>query len=177
VVVSGLPASGKSTLARAIAPRLALGVLDKDDFLEALFADEPEVDPHRRSALSRRADAIMESEAKSSPGAVLVSFWRREELSATSGTPTSWLRDSPRTIELHCVCDPEVATARFLTRSRDPNHGDAARHAAQLLHQFKALAVLGPLAIAPVVYVNTEAEVDLDAVVASLNRASFPTVG
>ena len=40
VVVSGLPASGKSTVARTLAGALGLPLLDKDVFLEALFASD-----------------------------------------------------------------------------------------------------------------------------------------
>jgi len=38
VVLSGLPASGKSTLARALSQAFFLPLLDKDQFLEALLA-------------------------------------------------------------------------------------------------------------------------------------------
>lgn len=37
VVVTGLPASGKTTLGRHIATSLGFGFLDKDEFLEDLF--------------------------------------------------------------------------------------------------------------------------------------------
>ena len=40
VVVSGLPASGKSTLGRALAAAWALPFIDKDEILEALFERE-----------------------------------------------------------------------------------------------------------------------------------------
>jgi shikimate kinase len=41
VVVSGLPASGKSTVAKALAAGLAFTLLDKDSFLEALLERSP----------------------------------------------------------------------------------------------------------------------------------------
>ena len=37
VVISGLPGSGKTTLARRLAPALALSLIDKDDILDRLF--------------------------------------------------------------------------------------------------------------------------------------------
>ncbi len=39
VVVTGLPASGKSTIARQLCAALALPLLDKDELLEALDID------------------------------------------------------------------------------------------------------------------------------------------
>lgn len=37
IVISGIPASGKTTLASQLAPVLNLPLLDKDDILESLF--------------------------------------------------------------------------------------------------------------------------------------------
>ena len=56
VVFSGLPGSGKSTLARQIAPALGLPVLDKDDFLDALFEERGIGDVAWRASLSRAGD-------------------------------------------------------------------------------------------------------------------------
>ena len=56
VVFSGLPGSGKSTLARQLAPALGLPLLDKDDFLDALFDERGIGDLAWRAALSREAD-------------------------------------------------------------------------------------------------------------------------
>ena len=39
VIVSGLPASGKSTIAVGLAEDLRLPLMDKDAYLEALFGD------------------------------------------------------------------------------------------------------------------------------------------
>lgn len=88
VVMSGLPGSGKTTLGRQLGAALGLDVLDKDDFLEAHFADYAEIDSTLRSTLSRLADAELQERALSASSAVLVSFWRREQVSSTAGTPT-----------------------------------------------------------------------------------------
>jgi len=40
IILTGLPASGKSTLGRAVAAALGLPMLDKDDILEALGLEE-----------------------------------------------------------------------------------------------------------------------------------------
>ena len=65
VVMSGLPGSGKTTLGRQLGAALGLDVLDKDDFLEAHFADYAEIDSTLRSTLSRLADAELQERALS----------------------------------------------------------------------------------------------------------------
>jgi hypothetical protein len=95
VVMSGLPGSGKTTMGRQLGAALGLDVLDKDDFLEAHFADYAEIDSTLLSTLSRHGDAELRERALSASSAVLVSFWRREQVSNTAGTPTEWLRNLP----------------------------------------------------------------------------------
>src|SRR6516225_4532857 len=94
VVVSGLPGSGKSTLARNLAPALSLPVIDKDQILDCLFESEGVGDATWRRALSRESDSILEREATSSDGAILVSFWRLPGMTPGSGTPMQWLRNT-----------------------------------------------------------------------------------
>jgi adenylate kinase family enzyme len=75
LVVSGLPGSGKSTLAQKLATTLGLPVIDKDQILDRLFESKGVGDATWRRSLSRESDAILEREATSSDGAILVSFW------------------------------------------------------------------------------------------------------
>jgi len=76
VVVSGLPASGKTTLAHKLAPALNLPVIDKDQILNRLFESKGVGEAMWRRALSRESDLILERRAASSDRAILVSFWR-----------------------------------------------------------------------------------------------------
>jgi gluconate kinase len=169
VVVSGLPGCGKSTVGRRIAPLLELELIDKDDFLEQLLDREPKIDSDVRFGLSRQADDELRASAESSKGAVLVSFWRREELSTTSGTPTTWLRALPNVIELYCTCSPAIAMERFRSRRRHAGHLDATRNRDALVNQFESLAALGPLGVGRLVRVDTGEAVDVDAVIADLS--------
>ena len=166
IVVTGLPGSGKTTLGRSLAEELGLPSLDKDDILETLFDHVGVASPDDRGRLSRASDAVMESLAGSSTGAVLSSHWRREELSTVSGTPTAWLRDRPAgtVVEVYCDCPPALAAQRFAQRTRHPGHGDGDRTAEDLRAQFEPLAALGPWQIGALVRVDTTRPVDAAAV-------------
>ena len=172
IVVSGLPGSGKTTLARRLATALELPLLDKDDLLEALFASEGVGDTEWRRALSRRSDAELQRRAESSSGAVLVSFWQQPGMAADSGTPTGWLARLPGAlVHVRCDCPPQVAALRFVSRRRHPGHLDALRSAAQLEDWLESLSRHGPIELAPVVPVETSRETALDAIVDAVVRA------
>ena len=163
VVVTGLPGSGKTTLGRSLAAALELPFIDKDDILETLFDHVGVASRQDRSRLSRASDAVMESLAAASPGTVLTSFWRREELSDVSGTPTTWLRDRPAgsVVEVYCDCPPALAAHRFAGRTRHPGHFDERTTVADLMEPFEALAALGPWQLGPLVRVDTSRPVDV----------------
>src|SRR3546814_6256988 len=84
VVMSGLPASGKTTLGQRLGAALDLPVLDKDDYLSALFAEHDDVGPELRSKLSRQADVHLERDARERDAALTISFWRRRSEEHTS---------------------------------------------------------------------------------------------
>lgn len=169
VVVSGLPGSGKTTLARRLAPALGLSLLDKDDILEGLFEALGIGDVNWRQRLSRASDEIFERLARSSSGAVLTSFWRNPDLSTQSGTPTDWIAStSQRLVEVYCACKPEIAAARFVNRQRHPGHLDSAKRAEDVLANFRTLAAAGPLGIGKFLQVDTSKEIDLDTVISQV---------
>ena len=171
IVFSGLPGSGKSTVARQLAPRLALPLLDKDDFLDTLFAERGVGDMEWRTALSREADERFATAARQLPGACLVSWWRPRGAAARSGTSTEWLSTlSTPIVEVHCRCHVHTAVERFLARHRHPGHLDSARTRSSLLTEFADLDD-GPLGIGPVVDCESEAEIDGDVLLHSISAA------
>jgi glucokinase len=159
-------------LGSALAADLGLPFFDKDDILETLFDQLSVVSSEDRQRLSRASDAVLQTVALASAGAVLASFWRCEDLSTTSGTPTGWLRgrEPGSVVEVYCRCPADVAAQRFTQRRRHPGHLDSSRTGGGLLAQLESLASLGPWGIGPLVEVDTTGAVDVGAV-AALVRA------
>ena len=166
IVVSGLPASGKTAIGRRVAERLGVPMLDKDDFLEARFEEHAPIGPELRTRLSRESDEDLARAAAALEGAVLVSFWRPRGQSVSYGTATGWIDQlSGPVVELHCKCDPNIARERFEARTRHPGHNDASRRG-DLGRQFEEIAALGPIGAWPCVTVETSDLSDLESLAA-----------
>jgi energy-coupling factor transporter ATP-binding protein EcfA2 len=77
VVVSGPPGSGKTTLARAIAPALGLPLIAKDTIKQALMTVLPVPDIETSRLIGTASVAALLAVAAETPGAVLESVWHR----------------------------------------------------------------------------------------------------
>jgi glucokinase len=173
IIVTGIPASGKSTLGRAVAAALGIPMLDKDDMLEALFESRGVGDAAWRRDLSRVADETLRDRALELKAAVISSWWRHPESQVDSGTPTQWLEALPSIkVELHCVCSPPVAAARFLSRKRHAGHLDRFKTQAEVVASFAQQAAFGPLGLGRLVQVDTERDIDLSTVLFQIKSAS-----
>ena len=157
IVLSGLPARGKSTLGRAIAKALRLPMLDKDEILEALFESRGIGDADWRRRLSRIADQELIERATQLPAAVITSWWHHPNSSAASGTPSELLLSLPgEVVEIYCVCSPSVAASRFIGRDRHVGHVDGRHTFEALFASFQTQASLGALRIGRTIEVSTE---------------------
>ena len=171
LIVTGLPASGKSTIGRALAEALGLEMFDKDEILEELFNERGVGDANWRSILSRTADEILRERASHSENSIIVSWWRHPASTINSGTRIDWLSDlKGELVEINCVCDPAIAAQRFKTRIRHGGHLDQVKSNVDLLASFQQQAALGPLCIGRLVQVNTEGTVKLASVLSMINR-------
>jgi glucokinase len=149
-----------------LAPALSLVLIDKDDILDRLFEAKGVGNAAWRRALSRESDAILEQEATRSNGAILASFWRVPGMAADSGTATNWLNvPSHHLVNVHCVCELEVAANRFVQRRRHPGHLDGDSSAADVLASLRELTQLPALDIGPRIDVDTSQEVNLTDVI------------
>lgn len=156
IVVSGLPASGKTSIGKALASELALPFLDKDLFLETLFDERGIGDGDWRRRLSMEADIQFEAEACRFKTAVLVSHWRPGAVLNT-GTPTEWIDDHfSRIVEVHCACSPETAAGRFYGRRRHRGHLDDHRTHTEIRSWLTGLAPHYPLGMGSLVEISTE---------------------
>jgi AAA domain len=171
IVVSGLPASGKSTVAKALATSLELPLLDKDALLEALFENTSVPDVQSRRELSLRADGEFQEQSSRAGSAVLASWWKHPRSPVNSGTPTEWLASLPGAhVEVHCKCSPAAAAERFVSRRRHPGHLDGRWANPELLASFELQASFGALGFGRLIEVETENTLELSALLRAVDQ-------
>ena len=163
VVVSGPPGSGKTTTATVLARRLELPLVAKDTIKDALMSAVPVADVDESRLLGRAAVTAMLAVAADSPiGAVLdCNFHRSAALNDLRRLPG-------RVVEVFCRCEQDRAWERFQARAADRHagHFDAARSIDDLYHDDVTEPVAGGW---PVVQLDTNSPVDVDALLASVN--------
>jgi predicted kinase len=164
VVVSGPPASGKSTIAPEIARHLGLPLLAKDTIKEALMTalGAPDIEASRRLGFAAFM-AQFALAADTQVGAVLEGTFHR---SITADA----LRDLPGpVIEVFCRCTREEAARRYAARAgtRHAGHFDQERTTDHIWTPDIAEPVAGGWAV---VEVDTNTPVDLDAILASIDQ-------
>jgi predicted kinase len=164
VVVSGPPASGKSTLAPALAGELRLPLVAKDTIKDALMSMMPVPDVGASRQLGRAAVAAMLAVAAESPcGAVIeCNFYRSRAVDDLRRLPG-------RVVEVFCRVDREIARTRFLARagSRHAGHFDSIRSAEELWNDEVAEPVAGGW---PLLEVDTTEPADVAEIVRAIHE-------
>lgn len=167
VLVSGPPASGKTTLARPLAERLGFALLSRDDIKESLYTslDQP---PGDLLASRRIGDAAMDllwALAPHCPSVVLEANFRTR-------TP----RDRARLaslqaalVEVHCRIPLDEASRRFARRALEERHHPA--HPLTAMSPERMAEYDTPFALGPVLAIDTTQPVDIDALAARVTAA------
>ena len=155
VLVNGLPGSGKTTLATALAGRLGAPMFAKDAIKEAVADTLPGV------VVPGLGAAVMDLVwrlAATTPGLVIVESWwfaPRDRQLVCDGLRRC---DGPAVVELWCDVPAGLARRRFAGRRRHPVHDDA-RRLAEDWDVWAASA--GPLGVGEVLRIPTDGPVDI----------------
>ena len=161
IVVSGLPASGKTQIGRQLARALDYAFLDKDDFLEDLYDQSLVASLDDRNRLSRQSDHLFREKAIQLGSAVLVSRWCPPDAHDQSGTPSDWVaQEYDAVVEVCCLCKPDEACRRFSSRKRHPGHLDDKRDAKELARRMVSWSGRYPLGVGALVALRTDKPTD-----------------
>ncbi|ACQ81521.1 conserved hypothetical protein [Beutenbergia cavernae DSM 12333] len=171
-LVNGLPGSGKTTLATALAPALNAALLSKDTVKDALVPVVPAAAaPWTLGAASMEAIWTV---ASGTPGDVVVESWFFA--SRDSGHVAAGLaRVRPTAVvEVWCDVPADLAASRFLARSRPDWYADQERFDGDWADWADRAE---PLDVGPVVRVDTSRAVDVARVADLVRLAAVHSAG
>ncbi len=170
VLVSGPPASGKTTLARPLAERLGFALLTKDDIKEPLFTAlegaPGDVEFSRR--IGAAAMELLWALAPHCPTVVLEANFRTQ--SSYDRAQVALIdRSGAQVVEVYCRLPREEASRRFAERARLERHHPA--HVLTEMSPDRIAEYEEPFALSPVIEVDTQSPVDIESLVRRVEAA------
>jgi predicted kinase len=160
VVVTGMPSSGKTTVAEGLARRLGLPLIAKDEIKESLYGTLGAEDVAASARLDAAAYALIFGLARTmlASGVELIveaNFFRDQE-------PNFASLPEHRLVQIHCRAPLAVLLERYANRSRHPGHHDAEK-IRELPARFES-GVHGPLRLpGELIQLETTEPFDLEA--------------
>ncbi len=173
VLVSGPPASGKTTIARPLAERLGFALLSKDDIKEALFIalEGRAGDLAFSRRMSHAAMEVLWALAPHCPAVVLEANFRTQSADERARF-VALAQSGARLIEVYCRVPREEASRRFAERAHAERHHPA--HVLAEMPPERMAQYEEPFALGPVIEVDTRNPIDVDELAKGIEAAWAP---
>ena len=159
VVVTGLPASGKSTLARALADGLRLPCFSLDSVKEAMVDALPASVTRDRFAVRSAARNVLVRLVAEHPRGSVVDVWVNPTRDETELTAALAALPGAEFVELVCRVPVATSLERYAARTRHPAHLPLDADTERRIRE--AAPALRPLGLGPHLDVDTTTSVDL----------------